>query len=113
MHAQSPLLQEKLASLKEAVLGIDESTKAATDEILSVCEMLQQNGQSDDVALARIFRACAVQDLTNQRVKKILDLLAQIETGEFIAQDELLEGPQRHGSAMSQDDVDNLLNDTD
>lgn len=101
-------MHKMLVMIRDAVLGIEESTKHSTDTILSVCESMDIALADDDKS--RIYQACAVQDLTNQRVKKILDLLQQIETGEFVEQDELLEGPQRHGSAMSQDDVDSILN---
>lgn len=103
-----PVTHEKLAAIRDAVLGIEESTKAATDDILAHCEAITSS--EFDVVKAAIYQACAVQDLTHQRVKKILDLVQQIESGIFTQQDALLEGPQRQGQAMSQDDVDSLLN---
>lgn len=104
----SDIRAQKLACLVEYVQGIAESTATATDDILGICENLHADNLQDGIA--HIFKACAVQDLTNQRIKKILDLARQIETGTYNDEDVLLEGPQRKHNALSQDDVDSLLN---
>lgn len=113
----------------------------ATEEIMGVM------GDVDEAAGAilgdasnKIFEACSFQDITGQRVTKVVKALKEIENkvdsviealGDEIAAftDEqpeteaepcsteitdksLLEGPQLSGQAMSQDEIDELLNGT-
>jgi chemotaxis regulatin CheY-phosphate phosphatase CheZ len=107
-HPTSSVPPEKLKRLHELVHGIFESTQEATNDILHQCEQATADSLPDMVS--HIYKSCAVQDLTNQRIKIILQILHEIETGQYGVEDSLLEGPQRSHSALSQDDIDNLMN---
>lgn len=109
------------------------ATKEATDDIMNACEALQAfaQGQSADVQEAvaaqvtRIFEACSFQDITGQRIAKVISLLHVVEdkVGHMLAainaeageapqapaDDALMNGPQLPNNALSQDDIDKLL----
>jgi len=82
----------------------------------------------------QIFEACSFQDITGQRIKKVISTLAVIEekidrimdtlgdkVGVKVSEEKLekvisveddkslLNGPQLAGKAISQDDIDKLL----
>ncbi len=105
-------------------------TAAATDEILEVCETLDALADaSSGAAMAqlqdstrRIYEACGFQDITGQRITKVVATLKTIEvkvaeivtafggSGEMMPPgSELLNGPQLPANAMAQTDVDKLL----
>lgn len=114
--------------------AIVEHTAAATDAILGCCETL------DEVAAAlagdpaarlkqattRIYEACGFQDITGQRITKVVSTLKAIEAkvaqimATFGASADtpppperasggLLNGPQLPAAAMDQSDIDRLL----
>jgi chemotaxis protein CheZ len=82
-----------------------------------------------DAAVLRIFEACSFQDLTGQRIKKVITTLRHIEdrvsrfAGALGVQDSdaaetadekrnrelILNGPARDGPATSQDDIDAMF----
>ena len=113
-------------------------TAAATDAILESCETLDAvastvAGETADrlqEATTRIYEACSFQDITGQRITKIVGTLKTIEekvarivntfghktTGlpvpppvELTAEEELLNGPQLPQQAMDQSDIDKLM----
>ena len=116
-------------------------TAAATDSILEVCETLDDvasalGRDSDAVgqasasklqeATTRIYEACSFQDITGQRISKVVATLKAIETkiatimATFNGRIEpivrpspdggvLLNGPQLPTLAMGQTDIDQLL----
>ena len=117
-------------------------TEGAADSILEGCETLDQLGRSlatgdrpapHELAAAvfavttRIYAACGFQDLTGQRVGKIVEALRVIETrmanltmalgGRAQLNDAIdgartgrgLRGPQSPGIALTQTEVDGLL----
>jgi len=111
-------------------------TAAATDSILEVCEMLDNVGATLDSAGAqalqdattRIYEACSFQDITGQRITKVVATLKAIDSkvSHIIATFDrpgaaaalprppppkaaLLNGPQLPASAMDQSDIDKLL----
>ena len=108
-------------------------TAAATGVILDVCERLEQAAESTasqdlvNAATARIYEACSFQDITGQRVAKVVRTLQLVEArvqaillvfGRVDADDvavdvptPLLNGPQRRGQAMDQVAIDALLAD--
>ena len=137
-----------------AVLGADEALKShvsvatdeldavivdtaqATETILDVCETLDSINLPEardqvSAATARIYEACSFQDITGQRVCKVVLTLKSIETriAEILddfcggasrtvdpdslpgGAGELLSGPQPPGRAMNQCAVDALLDD--
>ena len=119
--------------------AIVEHTAHATDAILESCEMLDEvsatvSGESAtklQAATTRIYEACSFQDITGQRITKVVTTLKTIEgkiahiIGTFgpsdqvaqgsvdrIASDaDLLNGPQLPAHAMDQSDIDKLLAD--
>ncbi|MBP7253088.1 MAG: protein phosphatase CheZ [Alphaproteobacteria bacterium] len=120
----------------DAVVG---ATEEATNKIMDECDVISEIAgtlppeQSEKLtaAVTRIFEACNFQDLTGQRITKVVGALKHIETkigalmtalGEEIgappltptADDEdpekkLLNGPQMPGQGVSQDDIDRLF----
>jgi chemotaxis protein CheZ len=115
-------------------------TAEATHAILESCEMLDQVGEavSGDAAgklteaVTRIYEACSFQDITGQRITKVVSTLKTIEAkvaqilaafGERMAieplaaapidvpvgEAALLNGPQLPTAAMDQSDIDRLL----
>ncbi len=106
-------------------------TAEATGLILDECETLDECVQDSPLRLsvtgatARIYEACSFQDITGQRVAKVVHTLKAIEARVCdmlrvfgCAPSEavisfgpvgLLNGPQRNGHAMEQGEVDALL----
>jgi chemotaxis protein CheZ len=114
-------------------------TASATHAILESCETLDK--VADEVAgtpaaahlqdaTTRIYEACSFQDITGQRITKVVTTLKSIESkieqivttfGQRSAdgmpgaappvlhEDELLNGPQLPAHAMDQSDIDKLL----
>jgi chemotaxis protein CheZ len=117
--------------------AIVEHTAHATDAILESCEMLDEVAAtvSGDAAIklqaatTRIYEACSFQDITGQRITKVVTTLKTIEgkvahiigtfgppvvavrrAGDHVATDaDLLNGPQLPAHAMDQSDIDKLL----
>ncbi len=124
----------------DAVVG---ATEEATGEILDAVERIQtlSEGISDDDLQGklvdqtiRVFEACNFQDITGQRISKVVKALKHIEhkvnslvavLGEEVARtkaqdaeaqrgplpsdEDLLNGPQLPSDAISQDEIDRLL----
>jgi chemotaxis protein CheZ len=117
--------------------AIVEHTATATNAILNSCETLDDVGGSltgepatrlQD-ATTRIYEACSFQDITGQRINKVVTTLktieakvaqivatfssgdreAPIETTAEPAEPVLLNGPQHPSVAMGQSDIDKLL----
>jgi chemotaxis protein CheZ len=113
-------------------------TASATDTILEVCETLDAVGatlEGDGAAMlqdatCRIYEACSFQDITGQRISKVVATLKTIESkvAHIIAafrpaeddappipspspEASLLNGPQLPAHAMDQSDIDRLLAD--
>ncbi len=113
-------------------------TAAATDAILESCETLDTVAGTVDSdasaklqdATTRIYEACSFQDITGQRITKIVGTLKTIEEkvariiatfghktadlplpplAEMTAEEELLNGPQLPQQAMDQSDIDKLM----
>jgi chemotaxis protein CheZ len=110
-------------------------TAAATDAILEVCETLDkvadgltgEPAEQLQSATTRIYEACGFQDITGQRITKVVAALKMIEAkiasiiatfsdhGESPAQSRaeddprLLNGPQLPAMAMDQSDIDKLM----
>jgi len=111
-------------------------TAAATDSILEVCETLDRvSGGLDSEAAGvlqdattRIYEACSFQDITGQRITKVVATLKAIDSKvahivatfesrggvsravrPLPADEMLLNGPQLPANAMDQSDIDKLL----
>ncbi|HME24961.1 MAG TPA: protein phosphatase CheZ [Acetobacteraceae bacterium] len=126
-----------IPSATDELDAIVEHTASATDAILTSCETI------DDVAVSltgepatklqdattRIYEACSFQDITGQRINKVVATLktieakvaqivaafggddhpAPIETVADPPEATLLNGPQHPTVAMDQSDIDKLL----
>jgi chemotaxis protein CheZ len=117
--------------------AIVEHTAQATHAILESCEMLDAVSEAVSGepatklqdAVTRIYEACSFQDITGQRITKVVTTLKVIEekvahiistfgtstegqgpTASAIKTDaDLLNGPQLPAHAMDQSDIDKLL----
>ena len=118
--------------------AIVEATATATGAIMDACEQIEAIGaqatetmqQALTEQVTSIYEACSFQDITGQRVTKVIRALKQIDekiqklviafgpmpedktsssidivTGDTA----LLNGPQLSGQGMGQDDIDKLL----
>ena len=125
----------------DAVVG---ATEDATNKIMDVCDEISAiaetvSAETKDKLIActtRVFEACNFQDITGQRITKVVETLKHIDSRieaivramgeEFIRSDGsdghtprhvhaadpdkgLLNGPQLPQKAASQDDIDRLL----
>ncbi|WP_428391905.1 protein phosphatase CheZ [Lichenicoccus sp.] len=111
-------------------------TAAATESILEACETLDTlagtlNGdlaQALQDATVKIYESCSFQDITGQRITKVVGTLKTIErtiarivetfgrstiereeVAPVAEAESLLNGPQLPASAMDQSDIDRLL----
>ncbi len=116
--------------------AIVEHTASATETILDACEQIdalaETMSEREAAALQdltiRIFEACSFQDITGQRISKVVAALKMVESridrivgtyapgtrlaGPAIvdpAKDPLLNGPQAPHAAMDQAEIDRLL----
>lgn len=129
-----------IPSATDELDAIVKSTEGATMEIFSGCEEIER--QLPDIAdqqrdavqagVTKIYEACSFQDLTGQRISKIVRSLREIETKVTAILDvlhermgdlethtvsadtrtgdaALLNGPQLPGQGISQSDIDKLL----
>jgi chemotaxis protein CheZ len=127
-----------IPSATDELDAIVEHTAVATNAILESCELLE--GLGADVtgesagklqdAVTKIYEACSFQDITGQRITKVVTTLKTIEAKvaqiitAFGVQSapvaipepphvptdaELLHGPQLPSNAMDQSDIDKLL----
>ncbi len=117
---------------------IVKSTEEATSAIMDSCEILEQEAEKEggpsgyvvSEEVTKIYEACSFQDLTGQRVSKVINSLITIEgkvakmieilgsriPGIDAPEEEepqgdaaLMNGPQMPDKAISQDDIDKLL----
>jgi len=121
--------------------AVIESTAEATGAIMDACEVIEDRAaqiggeQGDAIAaqITKIYEACSFQDITGQRITKVVGALKSIEikvgalmgvleqgSNDRIAAakaateedgDSLLNGPQLPGGGISQADIDKLLED--
>ncbi len=157
LHADLTLLADYIQSTRSELVktsGIDASrsfipsttdeldvviseTLRATAIIMDACESIEKVAQTADnpvhivlvKAVTSVYEACSFQDITGQRITKVIKTLKDIEkkVAESLAslgqsaaaplsdpgvpqRDALLNGPQLKGPAMSQDEIDKLLN---
>ncbi|MGC8535517.1 MAG: protein phosphatase CheZ [Rhizomicrobium sp.] len=124
------------ASSTDELGEILDETKRAADEIMEAAESIEALacGAEPEISAAlikattRIYEASAFQDITGQRINKVINALQQIERrlialaeacGHAVedgvpravarAPDRLLNGPQLAVNAASQDEIDRLF----
>ena len=121
--------------------AIVQQTEEATDTIMTAAEEIMGADISDidayqattQDAVMRIFEACSFQDITGQRISKVVATLSHIEqrvfelrdllgvtdqdiktahtdTGEKSEDEQLLSGPALKGEGIDQSAVDDLMN---
>jgi chemotaxis protein CheZ len=130
---------EFIASATDELDAIVGATEAATNEIMDAAESLGALSPMLDAEVAqrleeittRIFEACTFQDITGQRITKVVKALKEIEDrveslvkmfgAEFgdslpkddkakvLTDEDLLNGPQLPGGGTNQADIDALL----
>lgn len=134
--------EDYLPSATDELDAIVEATSNATHAIMDATEDLESlNGKhGDDVdtvlmnATTKIYEACGFQDITGQRIGKVIKALHSIEDrvdallvafgdeikaykethpetkdAKPLTDEDLLEGPQLEGEGNAQDDIDALL----
>ncbi len=133
----------KIAFIPSATDELDaivEATAKATHEILDSCETLESvlaglqgsDAEAVQAAVTRIYEACSFQDITGQRITKVVRTLKSIEerierivttfserlpetdaapvsTTPADAEMSLLNGPQLPGNGVDQAEIDRLL----
>ncbi len=132
---------EKMPRAGKELDAIVKSTEEATNTIMTSAESIMAADTSDPAAyqtavndeVMKIFEACSFQDITGQRISKVIETLQFIESridrlvdtmgvsdGDAALSDEeqerqdrkddqLLNGPQLDGEGTSQDDIDALF----
>lgn len=136
---------EHLPAATDELEQIVGATENATNQILESVESVEEVAEELDSdkaekitnAVTNIYEACSFQDITGQRITKVVKTLQQIETkveallaafGEEVARERrkrgeegqegpqqeeqekaLMNGPAASGEGVSQDDIDALL----
>jgi chemotaxis protein CheZ len=135
------LKDSRIPSAGEELDAIVKSTEKATNTIMECAETLMASDASDPVAFKAlvdekmliIFEACSFQDITGQRIAKVVETLQHIETrvarfadvmrakdlAGFLTDTEraraerkeklMIHGPQLDGGGNAQDEIDELL----
>lgn len=140
--SHSDEIQVHIPEAKDHLDAVIEMTESATHTIIESCEVIQEKLQDKndeesraiESQLIRIIEACTFQDVTGQRLTKIIKTLRQIDEhasrlSEVINQtfpdlakkkskttksddsDGLLNGPALAGEGISQEEIDRLLAD--
>ena len=130
-----PFIAGNIPAAADELDAVVAHTASATDVILEACEQLESASASGEVidadlvgrATTSIYEACSFQDITGQRISKVVATLKAIEqkVGEILQvfghadavpvqaspPTSLTNGPQLPGNAMAQADIDALLSD--
>ncbi len=130
-----PFIAGHIPAATDELDAVVAHTASATDVILEACEQLETAsgcGKPIDAELlgratTAIYEACSFQDITGQRIKKVVGTLKAIEqkvgeilkvfgqgeeiSAEVVEMSSLTNGPQLPGKAMGQSDIDRLLAD--
>ncbi|WP_417832245.1 protein phosphatase CheZ [Terasakiella sp.] len=136
--------EKYLSSASDELDAIVEATADATNNIMDATEIVEEvmAGLEPEVsdklmeATTKIYEACTFQDITGQRITKVVNALKHIEEKidalvdafgseidkfksenpdpvedgpKEITDEDLLEGPQLEGQGRSQEDIDALL----
>lgn len=144
----SDISSKHIPTATDELDAIVEATETATGGIMDACENLQglsgsladkEGAAKIEAEVTRIFEACSFQDITGQRISKVVSSLQQIEEkvnslmsvlgyetdasvspqspdedkADVNDEQSLLNGPQDADKAISQDDIDKLLADFD
>ena len=129
--------------LEAELSAITEATEEATNKIMDNAEAVMKLsnravdrylGDNLVASASNIMEACSFQDITGQRVNKVISAISEVQkrverlvellgvdvsqTASTLQEDsrsdaELLAGPQLEGEGVSQDEVDAMLNGND
>ncbi len=128
-----------IAGATDELDAIVEATSEATGVIMDCCEAIQEkavgeNADAINEEVMKIYEACSFQDVTGQRISKVVKTFQTIEekvdhlvsvlgikVKEYVDDGEddregderLLNGPQLPSDAISQEDIDKLLAELD
>jgi chemotaxis protein CheZ len=137
----SEISRERIPSANDELGSVVQATASATHTIMAAAEEILGAGALSDgeyrafvqTRVLAIFEACSFQDITGQRIAKVLDALGQLEkrldrfaravnvrdSAEGTDAEEalrlarremlLLNGPQHGNAAIKQDDIDALF----
>ncbi len=125
---------ESTEGATEAILGCSESIEGIVQNLLSHAPDNHTRNLADQISdqVVKIYEACNFQDITGQRITKVVNTLKFIETrisamidiwgeesistldpaaepGNVHQGDHLVSGPQLPSKAISQDDIDKLF----
>jgi chemotaxis protein CheZ len=135
------LCRDRIPSANDELGNVVQATASATHTIMSAAEEILGSGDLSDndyrelveTRVLAIFEACSFQDITGQRIGKVLDALGQLEkrlgrfakavnvrdSADAVDPEEtlrqarrevlLLNGPQNEDVAIKQDDIDALF----
>lgn len=126
-----PMANEELGSVVAATAGATNSIMNTAEEILGLPDDAHYRA-AVEARMNDIFEACTFQDITGQRIAKVVEALRQLETrlsrfaSAVKARDEggldpeeverrvrnellMLNGPQLKGPAVAQDEIDALF----
>jgi chemotaxis protein CheZ len=140
MTRPSDINDKHIPTATDELDAVVEATAEATGAIMDSCDVIMEkasavggeNGDAMVNEVTKIYEACSFQDITGQRITKVVKTLKDIEakvekllavvshkmpgSAEEDGGDEggngdaaLLNGPQLPGSGISQDDIDKLL----
>lgn len=136
----SDIKDKHIPTATDELDAIVEATAAATGSIMDACEVIESIAELPPVAaeqVTKIYEACSFQDITGQRITKVVKTLKTIEqkvealigilgedqagSGHSVPAEEetrvgdaaLLNGPQMAGQAITQEEIDKLLGDFD
>jgi chemotaxis protein CheZ len=127
--------EQHIPSATDELDAIVQATADATGSIMDSCEEIEKlggeiGGDAGDkitAEITKIYEACSFQDITGQRVTKVVGTLKQIDekVGRILdafgptsggvpeekapVKETLVNGPQMPDKAISQDDIDKLL----
>ncbi|MGO1117839.1 protein phosphatase CheZ [Rhodovibrionaceae bacterium A322] len=132
-----PVAGEELEAIVGATEQATNSIMEAVEEIEAVADTLEGEAQQKVVdAVTKVYESCGFQDITGQRISKVVMALQHIETKVHAllsafghesqnlgdhrpaaspaddapkTDEDLMNGPQMDGDAISQDDIDKLL----
>lgn len=141
----SEITQDHIPAATDELDEIVKATAEATGTIMDSCEAIEEKAGPDNQAVidevTKIYEACSFQDITGQRITRVVKtlqaiegkvnaLLGVIDDGAVKAKaasaessaskdisemsdEDLLNGPQSSDQAISQDEIDRLLKDLD
>ena len=142
------ILEKYLPDSTEELKAVVIATEKASNDIMDACDAIESAaGNLDDegknalmAETAKIYAACGFQDITGQRINKVVTYLNEVEQkslmlvkhlkdffdkegtltfetaegtndGGETRDEKLMSGPQLEGQGLSQADVDAMLND--